>query len=124
MYHYHKTNRGYALIDDNTKETLFEAEEIAIKFDKDHSVLLRHGPSDRVLKEYKKELDDLKAHDRHDIAIGLAVISSRHWDLEELNKVLDICDYCGRVWRKVQEQAEGYRWGYAVEHIDLRLVIE
>lgn len=100
MYHYQKSFNEYRLIDDETGDALFSSEEIAVAFDKKCWTMLKHGPASNVeswmLETRKKYLEA----GLNDIAADLTIISSKDWEIEELNKILDICDYIERFYQK------------------------
>ena len=64
------------------------------------STLQKHGPLYSVEEYARKFREKLKASDdelAHEIADSLVVISSPEWDLEEIQKFIDISGYIG-IW--------------------------
>lgn len=64
------------------------------------STLQKHGPLDRVEEYARKFKEKLKASDNelaHEIADSLVIISSTEWDIEEIQKFIDISGYIG-IW--------------------------
>jgi len=86
-------------------ERKFVTEEVAILFDQDLSVLLKHGPPAFVDSEFRRmHLAFGRTRTLFDVADGLTVIRGK-FDIEELNKVVQICDYVGRFYKKLEAQA-------------------
>ena len=84
----------------------FVTSEVAILFDRDCSVLLKHGEPERVRAEFKRMHLAFGSHpDGADAANSLTLICGE-FDLEELNKVLGICDYIGRLYAKLELAAK------------------
>lgn len=79
--------------------------EVAICFDKAASVLLKHGHPDRVTayanQARQAYLNAGFIHGAEDL-----VVITGAFDLEELNKVVSICDYIGRFYQKLLAQPQ------------------
>lgn len=82
------------------EQRLFETEEVAILFDARDNVLLKHGLPDVVQASYTQMIDTLTAQGQTAFAHDLVVIQGR-FALEDLNKTVSICDYIGRLYKKL-----------------------
>lgn len=90
---YQKIDEEFQLMDDDTLDIILTAKEIAIVFDKSCGTLLKHGPVDNVENWLQNARKKYYEAGLSDIAADLTMVSSSNWDLEELNKILNICDY-------------------------------
>jgi len=71
------------------------------------AVLHKHGQSEWVQKWYNDTVATYRNAGYDDMAEELHHISSREWDLEELNKIISICDYVGRYYESLLDEADG-----------------
>lgn len=100
MFHYRKVDNNFELVDDQTFEVLFSDPHIAVVFDKQGWILLKHGPINLIeswLNETKKKYQKAGLQD---ISADLTLISSIDWDVVELNKILDITGYLESFWKE------------------------
>jgi hypothetical protein len=81
-------------------ERLFETEEVAILFDKSANTVLKHGRPDLVDGLAQKMRKAYLANGFVDIANDCVVIQGK-FDLEDLNKTVRICDYIGKLYKKL-----------------------
>lgn len=79
----------------------FDTAEVAVLFDAKQSVLLKHGPPERVQGYYNTMHAELMQAGQPEVAAALTLVTGR-FDIEELNKVVNICDYVGQFWRNLQ----------------------
>ena len=86
-------------------EDLFETNEVSFMFDKKLSVLLRHGNSVLVRKIYQQTMDIYRSNGLNDIADDIIIVSGK-FDLKEVNNVIGTCDYIGRFYTNLCEQAK------------------
>ena len=68
--------------------------EIAVAFDASTGTLHRHGAKSTVEPWAEKQRATLTRAGLHDMANDLTVVSSAHFPIEELNKMLSITGYC------------------------------
>lgn len=79
----------------------FDCDEVAVLFDAENNVLLKHGEPERVHQHFKTMREELTAAGLTAEANALTLVTGR-FAVEELNKVVNICDYVGRFWRNLQ----------------------
>lgn len=79
--------------------------EVSICFDKADNVLLKHG-NPAIVSDYASNARQrYAAAGFADVAEDLVVITGA-FDLEELNKVVSICDYVGRFYKNLLAQTQ------------------
>lgn len=98
MYHYIKENELYKLIDDETKEVLYEGKEVSICFDSEFGTLLRHGSPELVHNYYDRTITSYNNSGLADIAAVITLIASDKWNVDDLNKCIDITGYLCRMF--------------------------
>lgn len=77
--------------------------EVAICFDSAASVLLKHGNPVMVQGYHTAARQAYLSVGLTDMAEDLVCITGA-FDLDDLNKVVSICDYIGRFYQKLQRQ--------------------
>ncbi len=95
----------YKFIADN--ETLFTCEQVAVCYDDGDSgsVLLKHGSPTKVMQYADLTRSSYVKSGLTDIAQDIKVIVfPENFPTEEINKCLDICDYVGRLAKKLESQ--------------------
>lgn len=90
MYHYRKHGGLFKLTDDTTGEVAIASPVIAVMFDKRCGTMHKHGAPAMVLEWFKKMTKSFVESGHVDIAEGLVIVQSPAWDLDVLNKCLDI----------------------------------
>lgn len=105
MFQYQKINNQYNFVDTEVSYTLFWDQEIAIVFDKICGTLLKHGPKETIEAWFVTAKKKYQEAGLSEIANDLTLISSKNWDPEELNKILDIAGYIKIFYQKYLESS-------------------
>lgn len=101
MYHYEFSNGSYYLKDE-CGDIIRMSDEVSICFsmiDEDHVVMHKHGSPEGVTKWYDETRKRYIEAGLNKEARELGVITGK-FDVVELNKILDICDYIGTFIKK------------------------
>ena len=106
MFEYRRENDQYSFYANGN--LLFSTEEVAVAYNEDQrSIVLKHGPAGTIqhwAAMYRTLIGAVGASD----SMRLSVISSREWDVEELNKVINTTGYLDifltTVWVKEREK--------------------
>lgn len=105
MYYYTKDQDGYKLHGGPGSDEAPPTKEIAILYsltEGGRSVLHKHGSPANVQRHFDRMRTAFVAAGFTDMASELRMITSDKLPVEELNKCLDICDYVGRMVRKIE----------------------
>lgn len=94
-YRYERRGKEYAFLEDD--EVLFTAPEVAIAFDREDWVLLKHGSPERVEQWLLDARRAYRSAGYPEMAESLGMVSSSQWDVEELNRCIDNSGYLRRV---------------------------
>jgi O-phosphoseryl-tRNA(Cys) synthetase len=81
-------------------DRLFETDEVGILFDKAANTVLKHGRPEQVNAEAQKMRTAYLAQGFVDIANDCIVMQGK-FDIEDLNKTVRICDYVGKLYKKL-----------------------
>lgn len=95
---YRLNNGRYAFYLDD--ELLFETEEVAVLIDRSNGVLLKHGDPEVVTAAQTKQRNAYLAHGLAAEADDLICFIGK-FAIEDLNKMVAICDYAGRFFQKL-----------------------
>ncbi len=97
--HYEKKFGSYYLMEG--KSILTMTDSVAILIDAESGTLLKHGNPPDVHAIKVKLMESMKAMTMH-----FVVIESEKWDVEELNKCLNISGYAGLLLNKMEIEHE------------------
>lgn len=105
-------------------EKLSSSKSISVVLDLEMGCLLKHGSTERIEPYYQESLRKLRESYKDgvvlemqtkfnlpvrtgkEIAMDLKMITSENWDVEELNKILDITGYAGKYYLKIYGNGE------------------
>ena len=87
----------FELVEDS--EILDRFEKLGILMDKEGSVLLKWGDINRVKKTFEENSKKFRDGGFYDIADDLVLLDISKLDQEEIDKCIDICDYCGKIYK-------------------------
>ena len=93
LHEYRKKHGSYYFYGQNENDIICMADRVAIIFDSENYVLLKHGPEDRIEQIYADMQTKYRKSGLDDIADNLRIISSREWDVDELNKIIHHTGY-------------------------------
>jgi hypothetical protein len=82
---------------------VFETEEVSVLYDRSLNVLHKHGPPERVQQEYLRFR--IAFGKDSELAEDLVVLTGR-FDVEELNKLVNISGYVERFYATLQAKYE------------------
>lgn len=105
MYYYTKDKDGYQLNGGPGSHEVPASKEISLLYsvgEDGRSVLHKHGSPAGVQRHFDRMRTAYVAAGFTDLASELRMITSDRLPVEELNKCLDICDYLGRMVRKLE----------------------
>lgn len=87
-------------------ERKFETDVVAIMFDRESGVLLKHGKPENVRAEFDKYKAKLSASEDGALILDVLTVVEGAFDVAELNKVVSTSGYIGVLYRSLTEASQ------------------